>query len=267
MVQMHRGFPDPMQAQPRTNALPTPAAATATMAGMPTLLIADDHPLFRAALASAVRGLDADSEVLEADSLEGARAMLSMRQDIDLLLLDLHLPDSRGLMGLAAVRGEFPQVVVLMVSAEDDPAVIRRALAYGAAGYVPKSLDLDGIRAALDAVLAGEQFLPPKLKAAVESAPARSEDRDIASRLARLTPQQMRVLELLAQGRLNKQIADALGIQERTVKAHVSAIFERLDVRNRTQAGVLLSSLELSRESLESRESGIGNQESEQPED
>ena len=148
---------------------------------------------------------------------------------------------------IAALRGEFPGVVVLMVSAQDDPDIVRRALAYGAAGYVPKSLDLEGIRAALDAVLSGETWLPPALKSAVDAQPARDEDRDISSRLARLTPQQIRVLQLLAQGRLNKQIADTLGIQERTVKAHVSAIFERLGVRNRTQAGVLLGSLELGR--------------------
>lgn len=214
---------------------------------MTTLLIADDHPLFRAALAQAVRGLSADIAVLEADSLDSARACLAAHPDIDLLLLDLNMPGSQGLMGLATLRGEFPGVAILMVSAQDDPDIVRRALAYGAAGYVPKSLDLDGIRAALDAVLAGEIWLPPVLKAAVEAQPARSEDRDISSRLSRLTPQQIRVLQLLAQGRLNKQIADTLGIQERTVKAHVSAIFERLGVRNRTQAGVLLGSLELAR--------------------
>jgi DNA-binding NarL/FixJ family response regulator len=213
---------------------------------MSTLLIADDHPLFRAALAQAVRGLDASMLLLEADSLDTARAQLAAHPEVDLLLLDLHMPGSQGLMGLAALRGEFPGVPVLMVSAQDDAEVIRRALAYGAAGYVPKSLDLAGIRLALDAVLAGETYLPPALKARVDAHPARQEDREIAGRLARLTPQQIRVLQLLALGRLNKQIADSLGIQERTVKAHVSAIFERLGVRNRTQAGVLLSSLELS---------------------
>jgi DNA-binding NarL/FixJ family response regulator len=214
---------------------------------MTTLLIADDHPLFRTALAQAVRGLDGDIAVLEADSLDSARAQLIAHPAIDLLLLDLNMPGSQGLMGLAALRGEFPGVAVLMVSAQDDPAIVRRALAYGAAGYVPKSLDLDGIRTALDAVLSGEVWLPSALRIAVDAHPARHEDRDIAGRLARLTPQQIRVLQLLAQGRLNKQIADTLGIQERTVKAHVSAIFERLGVRNRTQAGVLLSSLELGR--------------------
>lgn len=215
--------------------------------GMTTLLIADDHPLFRTALAQAVRGLDGDIAVLESDSLDSARAQLIAHPEIDLLLLDLNMPGSQGLMGLAALRGEFPGVAVLMVSAQDDPDIVRRALAYGAAGYVPKSLDLNGIRAALDAVLSGETWLPPALKSAVDAQPTRHEDRDISNRLARLTPQQIRVLQLLAQGRLNKQIADTLGIQERTVKAHVSAIFERLGVRNRTQAGVLLSSLELGR--------------------
>lgn len=212
---------------------------------MSSLLIADDHPLFRAALAQAVRSLLPELQVREADSLEAARRQLLAHPDVELLLLDLHMPGSQGLVGLAALRGEFPQVPVLMVSAQDDPAVIRRALAYGANGYVPKSLDLAGIRSALDTVLAGGTWLPPALRGPVEADPVDPQDRDVASRLARLTPQQVRVLQLLAQGRLNKQIADSLGIQERTVKAHVSAIFERLGVRNRTQAGVLLSSLEL----------------------
>jgi len=212
---------------------------------MTTLLIADDHPLFRAALGQALRSIDAELQLLEADSLDAARAQLTAHPQVDLLLLDLHMPGSHGLMGLAALRGEFPGVVVLMVSAQDDPEVVRRALAYGASGYVPKSLDLAGIRQALEAALAGESWLPPGLRQAVKSAPAQPADLDIAARLGRLTPQQIRVLQLVAQGRLNKQIADALGIQERTVKAHVSAIFERLGVRNRTQAGVLLRSLEL----------------------
>lgn len=209
------------------------------------LLIADDHPLYRLALAQAVRGVIEGAEVVEAESLQQALERLSAEPEIDLMLLDLHLPDSHGLMGLAAVRGEFPNVAVVMISAHDDPATIRRALAYGAAGFIPKRAGLDELQTALRTVLDCEQWLPPALRDDIAAVPGTREDEDLSARLATLTPQQFKVLTRIAEGRLNKQIADDLGIQERTVKAHVSAIFEKLGVRNRTQAGVLLRSLEL----------------------
>src|SRR5690606_19722643 len=127
----------------------------------------------------------------------------------------------------------------------DDPRVIRRALDHGAAGYLPKSSGLDELRDAIRVVLACEQWLPPTLRASVSHTRSSSTDADLAARLASLSPQQFRVLAFVAEGLLNKQIADRLGVQERTVKAHLSAIFERLGVRNRTQAGVILRSLEL----------------------
>lgn len=212
---------------------------------MPRLLIADDHPLFRLALTQAVRDVVSDADVLEAGSLTEARELLSRHTDIDLVLLDLHMPDSHGLMGLAAVRAEHPGVAVAMISAHDDPHTIRRALAYGASAFIPKRSDVSRLREALRAVLACEEYLPPELRAAVLANPPASEDALTAARLASLTPQQFKVLVRVAEGQLNKQIADALGISERTVKAHLSALFEKLGVRNRTQAGVLLRSLEL----------------------
>lgn len=212
---------------------------------MPHLLVADDHPLFRLALAQTVRELLGEARVSEAASLAEARAALAAAPDIDLVLLDLHMPDSHGLMGLAALRSEFPAVAVMMISAHDEPAVIRRALAYGAAGFAPKRSSPAELKQALRSVLACEDYVPPALREAVAAAaPARS-DTELAARLGSLSPQQFRVLALVAEGRLNKQIADRLGIQERTVKAHMSAILEKLGVRNRTQAGVLLRSLEL----------------------
>lgn len=212
---------------------------------MPRLLIVDDHPLYRLALAQALRGLVDDAQVDEADSLAQARAALAAAPDTDLVLLDLHMPDSHGLMGLAALRAEFPGVAVVMISAHDDPATIRRALDYGASGFIPKRAGMDELQAGLRAVLDCEQWLPETLRPAVRAEPGHPSDQALAAGLDALTPQQFRVLERVAQGRLNKQIADELGIQERTVKAHMSAIFEKLGVRNRTQAGVLLRSLEL----------------------
>ena len=212
---------------------------------MPNLLIADDHPLFRAALRGAAADAVAQLTVREAESLDGVIATLEAHDDIDLVLLDLHMPGSHGLVGLASLRAEHPGVAVAMISAHEDPATIRRALAYGAAGYLTKRADLAELQAGLRAVLACEEWLPPALRDAVANAPSEPGDRETAAKLATLSPQQFKVLTRVAEGRLNKQIADELGIQERTVKAHMSAIFEKLGVRNRTQAGVLLGGLDL----------------------
>ncbi|MBU8974815.1 MULTISPECIES: response regulator transcription factor [unclassified Lysobacter] len=212
---------------------------------MPTLLIADDHPLFRAALRQAAMEAVAEAEIQEAGSLDAVLAALEADGGIDLVLLDLHMPGNHGLAGLAAIRAQYPGVAVVVVSANDDPRVVRRALDHGAAGYLPKSAGLDELRDAIRAVLACEQWLPASLRAAVARMQSDSGDADLAARLASLSPQQFRVLTLVAQGLLNKQIADRLDVQERTVKAHLSAIFERLGVRNRTQASVVLRELEL----------------------
>ena len=212
---------------------------------MTHILIADDHPLFRLALTQALRAIAPDATLIEADSLAAARAQLDARHDIDLVLLDLHLPDSRGLMGLASLRAEHPAVAVAMISANEDPMVIRRALAFGAAGYIPKGASLDELGTALRAVLNCEEYVPAQLHNAIGTSATSREDQQIAARLASLTPQQFRVLSQVADGLLNKQIADKLGIQERTIKAHLSLIFQKLGVRNRTQASVMLRSLEL----------------------
>ena len=212
---------------------------------MTHILIADDHPLFRLALTQALRAIAPDATLIEADSLAAARAQLDARHDIDLVLLDLHLPDSRGLMGLASLRAEHPAVAVAMISANEDPMVIRRALAFGAAGYIPKGASLDELATALRAVLNCEEYVPAQLHNAIGTSATSREDQQVAARLASLTPQQFRVLSQVADGLLNKQIADKLGIQERTIKAHLSLIFQKLGVRNRTQASVMLRSLEL----------------------
>jgi DNA-binding NarL/FixJ family response regulator len=215
-------------------------------AAMPTLLIADDHPLFRAALRQAAADAVDALQVREADSLESVLAALDAEPGIDLVLLDLHMPGNHGLAGLAAIRAQYPGVAVIVVSANDDPRVVRRALDHGAAGYLPKSSGLDELRDAIRSVMACEQWLPASLRAAVTRAQSSADDSALAARLASLSPQQFRVLVLVAEGLLNKQIADRLDVQERTVKAHLSAIFDRLGVRNRTQAGVVLRELELS---------------------
>jgi Response regulator containing a CheY-like receiver domain and an HTH DNA-binding domain len=212
---------------------------------MTSLLIADDHPLFRAALRLAASESLPDCTVREAADLPSVFAALAAEPDIDLILLDLHMPGSQGLSGLAALRGQHPGVAVLVVSAHDEPRIVRRVLDHGAAGFIPKSASPAEIGEAIRCVLDCGTWLPPHLAEAVAALPVNPNDTDLASRLARLTEQQSRVLALLAEGLLNKQIADRLAIQERTVKAHVTAIFEKLKVRNRTQAGMLLRSLDL----------------------
>ncbi|MEO6799047.1 MAG: response regulator transcription factor [Rhodanobacter sp.] len=212
---------------------------------MTSLLIADDHPLFRAALRQAAERSLPGCSVREAADLEAVLAALRAEPDTDLVLLDLHMPGSQGLSGLAALRGQHPGVAVLVVSAHDEPRVVRRVLDHGAAGFIPKSASPAEIGEALRCVLDCGSSLPRALAEAVAALPVDPADTDLAARLARLTEQQSRVLGLLAEGLLNKQVADRLSIQERTVKAHVTAIFEKLQVRNRTQASMVLKSLEL----------------------
>jgi DNA-binding NarL/FixJ family response regulator len=209
------------------------------------VLIADDHPLFRAALVQALSGCLDDAEILQARDLPETWAILENDESIDLVLLDLHMPGNQGLTGLASIRCHFPAVAVVVVSANEDPHVIRRALDHGAAGFIPKSSGLDDLTAALDTVLDCREWIPPHLARAVADTDSRDEDRELSGRIASLTPQQFRVLEMVANGQLNKQIADALNIQERTVKAHMSEIFQKLKVRNRTQAGIAFRRLEL----------------------
>ena len=208
------------------------------------IVIADDHPLFRAALAQAVTSTLDGAELLEAPDFDGTLAHLDPGP-ADLVLLDLHMPGSQGLAGLARLRGLHPEVAVVVVSANEDPRVIRRALDQGAAGFIPKSAGLDELGRAIEAVLDCRTWIPERLSAAVRAEQGDDEDAALAHRIGQLTPQQYKVLARVADGQLNKQIADDLGIQERTVKAHMSEIFQRLGVRNRTQAGVAFRRLEL----------------------
>jgi len=213
---------------------------------MPTrVLIADDHPLFRAALVQALGACLKDADILEARDLPETTRLLENNEAVDLVLLDLHMPGSHGLAGLASIRCNHPAVAVVVVSANEDPRVIRRALDHGAAGFIPKSSGLDDMTKAIGAVLDCREWVPPHLARAVAELESNDEDLALAERIATLTPQQFRVLALVADGWLNKQIAGELGIQERTVKAHMSEILQKLEVRNRTQAGVALRRLEL----------------------
>lgn len=196
-----------------------------------TIIIADDHPLVREALGQALRQAMTGVAIIGASDLDEARAALDAQESVDLLILDLDMPGMDGFSGLASVRASHPAVPVAIVSSTREPAVMRRAIEFGAAAFVPKSAALDTVASALQAVLDGEVWLPAEAGGEDEELP-----NDFARRIADLTPQQLRVLTLLRQGKLNKQIAHELSVGEATVKAHVTAILKKLGVRSRTQA-------------------------------
>jgi DNA-binding NarL/FixJ family response regulator len=206
---------------------------------MPThrIIIVDDHPLFRDALRQALASAFGKAEVLEAGSLDGLVAQLSTGGEVDLVLLDLAMPGVHGFSGLLLLRTEHPEVPVIIVSASDDAATIHRAINFGASGYVPKSQPVEKIRDAVRRVLEGGTWTPPGFDA---DAGSDRDDSTLAARLSTLTPQQVRVLMMLGEGLLNKQIAWKLGVSEATIKAHVSAILQKLGVDSRTQVVIAL---------------------------
>ena len=206
------------------------------------LVIADDHPLFRGALREAVAGLVAHAEIAEAGSFEEVPKLLDKGGEVDLILLDLAMPGVRGFSGLMFLRAQYPSVPVVVVSANDDPAVIRRCMEFGASGFIPKTLGVEAMRAAIARVLEGGVWTPPDVDL---DAGNDAETADLMARLATLTPQQVRVLMMLSEGMLNKQIAYELSVSEATVKAHVSAILQKLGVESRTQAVIVASKIEV----------------------
>ena len=207
---------------------------------MSTILIADDHPLFREALRGAVQRLLPEASLCEADSVDALYGLVEANPDADLLLMDLNMPGAHGFSALVHLRALYPQLPVVVVSAREEPAVMRRALDHGALGFIPKSADSETIGIAVGQVLDGERWAP----AAAASAPAMDRDEEaVARRLRELTPQQFRVLQMLGEGRLNKQIAWDLGVSEATIKAHVTAVLRKLGVNNRTQAVLMAGRL------------------------
>ncbi|MHA6765912.1 response regulator [Sphingobium ummariense] len=200
---------------------------------MERVLIIDDHPLVRDGLRSVIAISFDNCEILEAASLEEAMGVLEKQDNFDLILLDLNIPDVRRLDGLRLLRARFPILPVVMVSGAFDRTVVQEALAAGAAGFIPKSLKRSGIVEALHRIVAGEIYLPESMGDATGPSP---EEDDIVRRIDSLTPQQRTVLVHLVRGRLNKQIAHDLGVSMTTIKAHVSAILQKLGVFSRTQA-------------------------------
>ena len=210
---------------------------------MYSLLVADDHPLFRDALHAVISSGFTDAQLLETDSLAGAMAHIEALEGLDLLLLDLSLPDADGLEGLKTLRETFPGLPVAIVSAHQERQLVLDAITLGAVGYIPKSTPREQLLAALQQILQGQLYLPadimrrPPPRAIPAAAGEDSEDKP--SRLPRLTDKQLDVLGCMSQGMSNKQIARELDIAETTVKTHVSAILRKLGATSRVHAIVM----------------------------
>lgn len=205
------------------------------------ILIADDHPLFRSALQQALTLGLGDVRLSEAASIAELEAQLTRTTDWDLVLLDLNMPGAYGFSGLVLLRGQYPQLPVVMISAQEDAAVVARAREFGASGFIPKSSSLETIQQAVRVVLDGDVWWPSSTHDGFHVSP---EAKAASEGLASLTPQQFRVLTMVCDGLLNKQIAYELSVSEATIKAHVTAIFRKLGVRTRTQAALLLQQME-----------------------
>ncbi|MBV2128390.1 LuxR C-terminal-related transcriptional regulator [Arsukibacterium indicum] len=212
---------------------------------MAKLIVADDHPLFRNALINAISSTFVTKATIETDSFDSTCTALEQHPDTDLLLLDLHMPGNCGFLGLIQLRKNYPSLPIVVISASEDLDVIRRVIAFGASAYIPKSANPLDISTALNAVLAGELWVPANLQKAVFQEQSTAEDLDLAAKVAQLTQQQYKVLYYLTEGWLNKQIAYDLHISEATVKAHITAIFRKLNCTNRTQVVIQAQRLTL----------------------
>jgi DNA-binding NarL/FixJ family response regulator len=188
------------------------------------ILIVDDHPLFRAGFHAVLEQSALDAEVLSVSSVQEAMQILQRDADVGLVLLDIHLRGDDGFNALKVIGNKFPTTACIMISGDEQDGIGARAVAAGASGFIPKSFTADEMVAAIQKVMAGDVFVPASA-AATANADANA-----------LTLRQLEVITMLGRGCSNKEIARALDVAERTVKAHVSAVFEALNVRNRTQA-------------------------------
>jgi len=204
---------------------------------MREVLIADDHPLFRDAMRRAIQQALPGVVLREADSVNALQAAIDAHPDLELLLLDLHMPGANGFSALVHIRGQHPGLPIVIVSAHEESGVIRRAIAHGASGYIPKSAPVGTIVEAVRKVVDGDIWMPESVRGV--AAALNPAEVSVATQVAQLTPQQFRVLNMIAEGLLNKQIAYELGVSEATVKAHMTAIMRKLGVSNRTQVALL----------------------------
>lgn len=204
-----------------------------------TIVIADDHPLFRNALFQSIHMAISGTNLLEADSQDSLFSLLDKSGDIDLLLLDLKMPGSNGVSGLIQLRQQYPELAIVVISASEEDSVIQQVYNHGAFGFIPKSSDMHTLLSALKQILNGEPYFPATISHS-------DHYQQLTTKISALTPQQYKVSTMLTEGLLNKQIAYELNVSEATIKAHMTAIFRKLEVKNRTQAVILLQQLAVS---------------------
>ncbi|HNA29477.1 MAG TPA: response regulator transcription factor [Thiobacillaceae bacterium] len=197
------------------------------------IILADDHALFRGGFALLFQQLEFGAEVLEASSLDEAMELVERHPDTELLLLDLNMPGMNGPMSIARIAAAYPQLPVVVLSANDSRPSVWAVMEAGASGFIPKSSSSAVMQSAIRLILSGGIYLPPQLLPTFGENQAAGSDRDHS---ARLTGRQLEVLRLLVSGMPNKQICRELGLGEGTVKVHVAAIFRALEVGNRTEA-------------------------------
>ncbi len=208
------------------------------------IIIADDHLPVRDALRQKLSAAVTGARIREAGDLAALGRELRCGEPVDLVLLDLAMPGVSGLSGLLYLRTQNPDVPVVVVSASEDRTLMRRCIEIGAAGFIPNGTPVEAMREAVRAVLSGAVWAPADLDG---GEPTDAGVADMMRRLTSLTPQQLRVLMMLSQGLLNKQIAYALSVSEATIKAHVSAILQKLGVESRTQAVIAVSRIDQGR--------------------
>lgn len=221
-------------------------------------LVVDDHPLFLEALERAIGTTFSDARITTASSIMGAKDALARDSQVDLVLLDLTMPGTRGFEGLLEIRALYPKLPVVVVSGLEDPRIIHEVMTYGVAGFIPKSVRMTELAEAIQIVMTGSVYLPKDYRPPQAEA-ANAQSPDLAQRLASLTPQQLRVLMMLRQGMLNKQIAYELDVGETTVKAHVSEILRKLNVASRTQAVIEAAKIDFDKILAERSKSGDTN--------
>jgi len=212
---------------------------------MYNILVADDHPLYRDAISRTIRGQFVNASVLEAEDLGSAMTIAQQNPDLDMILLDLNMPGMDGLNGLIQLRTHCPSIPIVIVSAENDRKVVLKSITYGAVGFIVKSLPRDVMIQALVQVLSGQVYLPADVF--WNSSPTHHSHFEHGSNtdcFQSLTRRQLLVLEQMAKGESNKQIAFTLHIAETTVKAHVSAVLRKLNVHNRIQAIIAASDID-----------------------
>lgn len=204
------------------------------------IIVADDHPLFRDAIIHLLERSFASVAITQVESFGALTEVLAEEKLPSLVLLDLKLNDIQGMDGLLILKKQYPSLPVLIISAYDDNSVVRMAMQYGASGFVPKSLEMDRMADAIQAVLDGDIWLPE-----LSDSPNKEPEHPASAAFEELTPAQLKVLALLRDGKPSKEMASIMSVTESTIKAHLTEIFRKLKVKNRTQAVVVAKDLQL----------------------